>query len=324
MDKSRQPKPESEWIAVDIGAQIGAALFSEEEIREVRYRMSLRRKRRTNSKESLFVPDDFLLQGLVQCGICGGKLSIHAMKPDGTKVYRYYKCHNRDKGNCTFKYVHAEVLDRNVLIEFFKTFKEADRLKEAIVEEEFLPESKRRDLEALVKKSSQDFRDIIGKQDRLSELYMEGDIKKDTYQAKRDEYELAKFEALVNVRKARQTLARPDDLLKAMEQSAQEMARMFQAIVRLAPRFNKWARAELEAHIMDISQQPDEIKKLILRQMSGMLGRFVISVKVWKEDKFKIFGSLPDVNGKEDDPSSPATLSPDNIINSSVESIRVK
>jgi hypothetical protein len=51
--------------------------------------MGSRRKKRKEGEDSLFVPDDFLLEGLVECGICGGNLGIQAQDPDGKKVYRY-------------------------------------------------------------------------------------------------------------------------------------------------------------------------------------------------------------------------------------------
>jgi len=324
MDKNRKPKPKSEWVHVDIGAQIGGLLFTEEEIREVRHMMSLRRKQRTNSEDTLFSSDDFLLKGLLQCGICGGKLSIHAMKPDGTKVYRYYKCQNRDKGKCTFKYVQADELDNRVLSKFLRTMKDPEKLTKKIVAEEFLPQSKRRDLEALVKKATEDLGEVKESQDRLWELYVDRKIDKAKFEDKETELLEAKAEAESLKRRAEQSLARPDQLMEAIQNAAQEMARIVNAIVKLDRRFNKWARSALEDHIMDLADLPDEKKRLIFGQMRSMLVRYVDAtrkIKVWNVEKFELFGSLPEVNGGKSNPGPPnsSSLTSDSLVN-----IRVK
>ena len=88
-NKTRQLKPQSEWIRMEIPAIIEAETFEDARIR--------RAERAPDKVPPRMVNSPTLLTGLLKCGICGAGMTTVTGK--GGK-YRYYKCNTRiGKGN---------------------------------------------------------------------------------------------------------------------------------------------------------------------------------------------------------------------------------
>jgi site-specific DNA recombinase len=105
--KSRQVKPESEWVLVKV-----PAIVDKETFRSARER---REERQPDKKNPYPANSPTLLTGLLKCGVCGAGMTL-ATGFGGR--YRYYKCTNRiNKGNevCSSGNIPMEKLDRLIL-----------------------------------------------------------------------------------------------------------------------------------------------------------------------------------------------------------------
>lgn len=306
MDRDGNPKPESEWVPVDIGAQIGRQhLFQKEVIDEVIIKMKSRRKRREEGEEGLFNPDDFLLENLVECAICGKNLGIHAWKEKKTqKVYRYYKCSNRDKGNCSFRFVPADQLDINVLVRFLENVSDPEKLQQAIIQEELLPKSRRRDVESILSKAVQDREELLDSLDRLEIARAARKIREESYQRQRDEWKKALAEAQSTIRRAEHTLSRPDDFMRAAKAASEWFAERVLLFKDITPGKKPWGEGEsAEKSLVNIHNLEPEERRLTFSQMRTILLKLVAAagkIQVWNKEKFIIPGILPvPVTGNE-------------------------
>jgi site-specific DNA recombinase len=105
--KSRQAKPESEWILVKVPAMVDKETF--------RAAKERREERQPEKKNPYPANSPTLLTGLLKCGACGAGMTL-ATGSGGR--YRYYKCTNRiNKGNevCTSGNIPMEKLDELIL-----------------------------------------------------------------------------------------------------------------------------------------------------------------------------------------------------------------
>jgi site-specific DNA recombinase len=105
--KSRQVKPESEWVLVKV-----PAIVDKETFQAARERRIERQPDKTNPYPA---NSPTLLTGLLKCGACGAGMTL-ATGFGGR--YRYYKCTNRiNKGNevCSSGNIPMEKLDRLIL-----------------------------------------------------------------------------------------------------------------------------------------------------------------------------------------------------------------
>ena len=327
MDRNRNPKPEKEWITIDTGHKF----FDEKEIREVRHKMSQRRKRRKWDAPV----EDFLLQGLAHCGKCGARLSIQATRPDGTKVYRYYKCHNKDKGYCSFKYAHADKIDRGVWKEFISTLTDQKRLKLAIIDEEFIPQSEKRDLETLLKRTNQELKELGEKRSRLNDLFIDGELTRKEYGERKVKLEKAEENTMAERRRIKNSLNRPAEMMQVVKLAVTECAERLERI-KLFEEFKRhaedWKNLDDAARAVIRFSQPDhpylknqervneeigksikmrkqfkpiaqDIEKSIFEQRRQILHQWISvggKIKIWK-DKIEIKGPIFPTVKRDDD-----------------------
>jgi hypothetical protein len=105
--KTRQEKPKSEWVLVNV-----PAIVNEETFRAAKERREERQPENTNPSPA---NSPTLLTGLLKCGVCGAGMTL-ATGYGGR--YRYYKCTNRiNKGNqiCSSGNIPMEKLDELIL-----------------------------------------------------------------------------------------------------------------------------------------------------------------------------------------------------------------
>jgi site-specific DNA recombinase len=305
-------KPEEEWIEVPLNIQ---PLFTKEDVEEVRQRMSVRKKRGKKK-----IPRDsgcFMLQRLVKCGQCGIKLSIQeTFDRKADWVYRYYKCSNAHKGKCTLKVIDADNLDIGVWQKFISVMAEPDKLKRAVLDQEYVKGSKRKDLQKLVKKYEADIDSIQRKLNRAREVYMnEPDYSKEDYEAKRAKFLEKLKQAELERDRAKTALEQPDRVMAAIDAASQAMA---ETVEKLAAS-KQWVEYAKE---LDESGEPDkamlaryklavrvhqhlkekgikktpEIRKLLDKQEREILVKFVAAggeIKAWTDNVFSITGVLP-------------------------------
>ena len=106
-NKTKQLKPEAEWIKMQIPPIIEAATFEAARIR--------RAERAPDKVPPRLVNSPTLLTGLLKCGCCGAGMTLVTGK--GGR-YRYYKCNTRiGKGNdlCSATAIPMEKTDQHVL-----------------------------------------------------------------------------------------------------------------------------------------------------------------------------------------------------------------
>lgn len=122
--KTKEQKPEGEWIRLDVPALVSEALFSDAAVR--------RTERRPDVTPPRVLTSPTLLTGLLRCGDCGASMTLATGK--GGR-YRYYKCTNRinkRKDYCGSRNVRMEVLDEAVLAAVAEKVCEPSRLHRAL------------------------------------------------------------------------------------------------------------------------------------------------------------------------------------------------
>ena len=156
-NKSKRPKPESEWILLPVEPIISAEQFA-----AVQARKSSRAFDQVPSRQ---LGSPTLLTGLIKCGCCGSGMTTATGK--GGR-YRYYKCNTRlarHIDQCSNPAVSMEKMDSAVL--------------EALADKIFTPERVKQILASLQKQikasRAQDAEGIKGLQSELDELQRASD-----------------------------------------------------------------------------------------------------------------------------------------------------
>jgi len=122
--RTRQPKPESEWIKASIPALISQELFDSAQSRLKRNNPKVTPPRLVNTP--------ILLSGMMKCGHCGGSMTRGAGK---NPKYRYYICSNKlRKGSavCPGQWLPMAKVDETVTEGFIDLVLDKQRLPEMI------------------------------------------------------------------------------------------------------------------------------------------------------------------------------------------------
>jgi site-specific DNA recombinase len=124
---SRQvPRPREEWIPIDCPRIISDELFQ-----------AASRVATDNSKWSprRAEPGQWLLKGLVKCGVCGVGTNCHKMRGRNGTWHRYYYCRNHDplraggeQHRCPERNIRADALDAFVFDQIRATLTQPDLL----------------------------------------------------------------------------------------------------------------------------------------------------------------------------------------------------
>jgi DNA invertase Pin-like site-specific DNA recombinase len=122
--RKRQPKPQSEWIALEVPAIIDRTTFD-----AVQASLTERSPRRTAPR---VVTGPVLLTGIARCGTCGGGMTLRTGK---NGRYRYYACASaahRGKTICPGRALPMENLDQLVLDALAERVLQPERLEELL------------------------------------------------------------------------------------------------------------------------------------------------------------------------------------------------
>lgn len=125
--KTRQLKPESEWILVPVEPIVDEDLFK-------RAAQIRKRDRPSKMRPPTLSASTSLLTGLLHCGKCGARMVVEVAK---SGKYRYYVCsarHSRGKSACGGTRVPMDELDRQVLEHLGDRLFSVDRIREIIRE----------------------------------------------------------------------------------------------------------------------------------------------------------------------------------------------
>jgi hypothetical protein len=188
----------------------------------------------------------------------------------------------------------------NVLISFLETVSDPEKLQQAIIEEELLPKSKRRDVESLLRKAKEDREQLLDSLDRLEIAHASNRIREKAYESQRQEWEKALAEAEITIRRANHTLSRPDDFMRAAKAASEWLAKRVGITISLdnAKRFSKAGKKAAKKIVLNTNELPPEEKRLTFAQVKSMLARFVAmagKIQVWNAEQFIIAGTLPNV-----------------------------
>lgn len=168
-------KPRDQWIEVKV-----PAIVSEQ---EYNLAQKLLKERRNYSKRN--VKYDYLLQGMMKCGVCGSKMSGTAdnsspvMKNGrqyGPYFKLYYRCNHYSKNlfekkvNCDLRWIQSELIDGAVWNEADKILENPEMIKKAIERERAsMPE--RDSLQKTLRKHEDALKKLCREEERVIEAY---------------------------------------------------------------------------------------------------------------------------------------------------------
>ena len=125
--KNKQaPRPQEEWIAITVPAIVTDEVFA-----------AAARVSQDNSKWSprRAEPGQWLLKGLVRCGVCGVGTNCHKMRGRNGTWHRYYYCRNHDPiraggqdRRCPERNIRSDALDAYVFDQVRATLQRPDTL----------------------------------------------------------------------------------------------------------------------------------------------------------------------------------------------------
>jgi len=127
----------------------------------------------------------FLFSGMLRCGHCGGAMTSASAPKSGGEI-KYYRClnHYHTPGSCIGSYANEEKLE-SFLLDNLASIVEQTNIDRST------PREKRRGRKAMQR--------IQGKLERLKDLYIDGEIERDVYDARAGilRRELAEYESVL-------------------------------------------------------------------------------------------------------------------------------
>ncbi len=174
-DNGTKLKPREEWIEVKVPHIVGREVFE-------KAKKLLKQRRNCSAKN---VKREYLLQGMVKCGVCGNKIAGLADKDfekRNGKVYGpyhrlYYRCVRAVKNrfgkvvNCDLRYVRADVLERAVWEKMKELLKNPALIEEAIKSSHDISQKTQQSLKKEVKAIEKQWQGLKKEEDRILEAY---------------------------------------------------------------------------------------------------------------------------------------------------------
>lgn len=177
---SQRPTPPEEWISIPVPALVSREQF---EIAQVRLNQNKQLARRNNTAH------DYLLRGLVSCGVCQLTCTGRVVHPG----YDYYVCAGRTNSlraaqgaRCNARYIPAQALDDLVWQDLCGVLREPMLLTHELIRAqsgEWLPQA----LQAQRKTVQQALAQLERQQARLLEVYLAEVVGRDEFERKRQE-----------------------------------------------------------------------------------------------------------------------------------------
>ncbi|TAL48990.1 hypothetical protein EPN83_02545 [Patescibacteria group bacterium] len=168
-------KHHGEWYPGNFVPILSATLF--ESVQEV-----LRRKSRPRKSKKRH---DFPFTGLLTCGECGCAISAQFARGHGG-IYRYYRCTKR-KGKCSQSYVQETALAAQLKTRIQSVAMRDLWIKEMLRQVDEWEKEGVHKSRSFVQNLDSKLRETQEKLDKLVSAYIDGDIPKDIYLAKKDE-----------------------------------------------------------------------------------------------------------------------------------------
>jgi DNA invertase Pin-like site-specific DNA recombinase len=316
------------WKILPVDTKI--KLFDQATIERARRELSARRNHKRPGRGD--VPfTDYLLHRIARCGICGWYLGLAPeQKRRHNRVYCYYRCCNRQTGDCSLPSMSAPKLDRFVWEKFVKALADPKAMQKSIMQGDFLVGKDRKDQEALLAKAEKELPELTARLERAKDLYEMGDDTKAQYEQKRlNITRLIKTkQEEINNRTA--ALQRPKEVETAVREATRYVARQMGNIVSLehlqellqertrdlkeSGKGSKVAVAMLAHLLKQIKQQlntldkdleidgaPAEfdasVREMIWKQKRALLQQFVDfdekkGIRVFAKDKAKVYISI--------------------------------
>ena len=205
--KTKEVKPESEWIRLSIEPLIAADAFE--------VAKSRRAARAPSKVPPRLVNSPTLLTGLLKCGVCGAGLTLATGK--GGK-YRYYKCNTRiGKGNhlCTMPAFPVQKLDDLVLTTLADKVFTTGRVQIMLEEMRSLYKNSHADQAAKLKPLQKEMETLKQSSERLFEAVEKGFLPMDeTLQQRSHKLQARRQEVLLEIAGLKRQREMPTNLLK--------------------------------------------------------------------------------------------------------------
>jgi len=215
---SSRPRPPEEWISIPV-----PALIEEEQFAQVQARLS-----RNQQQAMRNTTHEYLLRGLVSCGVC--QLSCSGrQRSRKERAYRYYVCRGKQnpvgscrEERCTARFIPAEQLEQRVWDDLCQLLREPARVTEALHRAQsgaWLPEELQRRRETLA-----GIRARLGRQrERLLEAYLAEVIELSSFQQKDGELRRRQEDLLAQEREI-ESQSQRSVAIGALAQSIQEIS----------------------------------------------------------------------------------------------------
>lgn len=155
-------------------------------------------KRLTGDKDTLnrvtYSSIPYIFRKIVRCSKCGCQITPETKTKKSGKSYNYLKCTHR-KGPCNQKVVNESILLEQINDEIFKSFKISPTILDLIKKNVRQHLDNESIVNANVKrKITNQVNTLIAKEERLLDFFLDGNIDKSVYEAKKSEIEAEKAE----------------------------------------------------------------------------------------------------------------------------------
>ncbi len=180
--ESQAPRPEAEWIAIDV-----PAVVSEEVFERVQEKLSHNQQAAPRNNKA----HNYLLRGLVSCGHC--RLSATGRTTGVKDAYHYYICRGRTDAlraaqgqRCTGRYMPAVQLDRLVWQDLCQVLTKPELIGHALQRAHgghWLPQ----ELRARITNLERAKRQLVRQQERLLDAYLANVVMLKELERKRQE-----------------------------------------------------------------------------------------------------------------------------------------
>jgi DNA invertase Pin-like site-specific DNA recombinase len=227
--------------------------FSKEEVLEVRH--LLRQKKRGGPRrDKLARQANFLLHLLARCS-CGGKLYIQDFTPQG-KPYTYYRCKE-----CGLR-LNSKEVDKTAWSIYTEIASNEDALKKAIVEEDFITNKSRYDLEKLRDASIKRLEELRESCRRLHRAYIDlQTMEEDDYKELTMKIEKEKLQVEGDLRRAVNSINLPNEKEEAIKRAHD----LIKEQVNLAEQVQRLSSPLAEMNYTE--EQKEKLKEVIRKAM---------------------------------------------------------
>jgi site-specific DNA recombinase len=278
---------------------------------------SLKNRKHTHGQIGKTVFTDALLHGIAVCGVCGWKLGLQKVE-SGKYNYLYYACRGRGKKFCNSKNIRADYLDAQVWHEFINTLQKPEKVKEAILNQDFIFDKDLQAKKSEYDKAKTELERITGAIERTKKQYRWNHLTDNEYKTEISHLNRIRNNIKDKVAKIKKILERPKDVREAVSKATEHLAVELEALEmvneirrilksRGETRFKRrlrfpndpelfalFKRRENAMVVLDRLDSADrDVETLIFQQKRAMLQKFIDpakdkSIQVYSAKKFDL------------------------------------